>query len=139
MKHDYFKKLDIALRKKFGEPRKCCEEPTAALVRGILSQNTTDKNRDRAFIELRRKFAAWEETLAAEESQIAGAIRVAGMANQRAARIRELLQWLKDNNRGRIDARFLLKMSPSMALAQKPPQYFSYFTAICLFFRWTRI
>lgn len=54
------------LRRRFGpvdhgDP----EPPLDLLVRTILSQNTSDRNRDRAYDELRCRFPTWEDVLAA--------------------------------------------------------------------------
>ncbi len=114
----YFLRLNRALLSVFGVPERRCEDDiTGALVRGILSQNTNDKNRDRAFNSLREKFPSWELVAEADEQQIASAIRVAGMANQRAKRIKNLLSWLKEMSDGRIDAKFLLDMPYESSLA----------------------
>ena len=118
MKHnsEYYNCLDEKLRRFFGAPKKYCECPTSALVRGVLSQNTTDRNRDKAFERLRNRFPDWHSVLDADDSEIVEAIRIAGMANQRAVRIKDLLRWLAKNNKGKIDARFILKFPPQEAM-----------------------
>ncbi len=113
---EYFEKLDAILRTKFGVPEIKCGDPTDALVRGILSQNTNDKNRDRAFLKLKNTFADWNAVLCAPDIEVADALRVSGMANQRTARIKILLQWLKSQNNGKIDAQFLLEMNHNRAM-----------------------
>ena len=112
----YFEKLDALLCAKFGVPEVKCGDPTDALVRGILSQNTNDRNRDRAFSKLKNTFDDWEAVLSAADENVIDAIRVSGMAAQRTARIKTLLQWLKSQNSGKIDAQFLLEMSPDRAM-----------------------
>ena len=57
----------------------------------ILSQNTNDQNRDRAWRSLRQKFPRWEGVLAAPRRELVAAIRVGGLAEQKAARIQALL------------------------------------------------
>jgi endonuclease III len=66
--------------------------PVDELVSTILSQNTNDINRDRAFESLRSRFSNWEEVRDAPEEQVTDAIRVAGLANQKAPRIQEALR-----------------------------------------------
>jgi len=61
------------------------------LVSTILSQNTTDVNRDRAFHTLRSRFPTWEEVMAAADDEIIDAVRVAGLANQKGPRIKAVL------------------------------------------------
>ena len=115
----FFKKLDSALRKRFGvPPEHHCDDPTGALVRGILSQNTNDRNRDRAFESLTKKFRNWNDVLHASDEEIAAAIRTAGMSGQRTERIKNLLQWLKQHSGEEIDAQFLLDMDYKRALEQ---------------------
>jgi endonuclease-3 len=61
------------------------------LVSTILSQNTNDINRDRAFEALRARFPTWEEVAAAEPEEVIDAVRVAGLANQKGPRIQQVL------------------------------------------------
>ncbi len=114
---DYFLRLDGALRGAFGTPvRRPCRDLVAALVRGILSQNTNDLNRDRAFERLRQRFPRWEDVLSASVDELADAIRPAGLSRQRAERIKGLLRWLGERTGGRISADFLLACEHEKAL-----------------------
>lgn len=76
------------------------------LIATILSQNTTDSNSGAAFDELRRCFRNWEAVRRAPLERIADAIRVAGLANQKAPRIKAVLQRLRDE-RGELSLEFL--------------------------------
>lgn len=76
------------------------------LVGTILSQNTTDSNSGAAFEELKRGFRDWDEVRRASVEKIAETIRVAGLANQKAPRIKEVLQRLHDE-RGEFSLEFL--------------------------------
>jgi len=67
------------------------------LIRTILSQNTNDRNRDRAYNALRARFASWQSLAQAEVSQIASAIREGGLAQQKAKRIKEIIEWVRLN------------------------------------------
>jgi len=79
------------------------------LVSTILSQNTNDVNRDRAFDTLRAKFPTWEKVRDARTNQVIEAIRVAGLANQKGPRIQEVLKAITEE-RGNLDLSFLKKM-----------------------------
>ncbi|GAB4434557.1 MAG: endonuclease III [Anaerolineales bacterium] len=76
------------------------------LVSTILSQNTNDVNRDRAFDSLREKFSTWEEVRDADESEVIEAVRVAGLANQKGPRIQQVLREIT-HERGSLDLDFL--------------------------------
>jgi endonuclease III len=69
-------------------------EPIAELVRTVLSQHTSDGNRDRAFASLRERFATWEEVRDAPVSAVEEAIRPGGLAKQKAPRIQAILERL---------------------------------------------
>jgi endonuclease-3 len=62
------------------------------LVSTILSQNTNDLNRDRAYTALRVRFPTWESVRDAETQEVIGAIRPAGLANQKGPRIQNILR-----------------------------------------------
>ena len=76
------------------------EEPLAVLIRTVLSQNTNDRNRDRAYEALRRRFPRWEAMAEADTDQIVAAIRVGGLAQQKAATIKAILQWVRNQGWG---------------------------------------
>jgi len=76
------------------------------LVSTILSQNTTDVNRDRAFHTLRSRFPTWEEVMAAADDEIIDAVRVAGLANQKGPRIKAVLNQIHAEI-GSLDLSFL--------------------------------
>ncbi len=95
------------LENTFGEPqlpRK--SDPLTMLVKIVLSQATSDVNSHRTFRILRERFKNWEEVFAADQNQIAGAIRLGGLANQKAKVIKDLLTQIKAEN-GRISLKFL--------------------------------
>lgn len=79
------------------------------LVSTILSQNTNDVNRDRAFNELRSRFPTWEEVEAAPEEEIIDAVRVAGLANQKGPRIKAVLNQIHAEV-GSLDLSFLSEL-----------------------------
>lgn len=83
--------------------------PVDELVSTILSQNTNDLNRDRAYQALRRRFSTWEEVRDAETQQVIDTIRPAGLANQKAPRIQAVLQDITEQ-RGSLDLDFLREL-----------------------------
>jgi len=76
------------------------------LVSTILSQNTNDTNRDRAFEALRVKFPAWEAVRDAPADAVIEAIRPAGLANQKGPRLQQVLRAITAE-RGALDLEFL--------------------------------
>jgi endonuclease-3 len=76
------------------------------LVSTILSQNTNDGNRDRAFEALRAKFPSWEAVRDAPPKDVVEAIRPAGLANQKGPRIQAVLRAITAE-RGALDLEFL--------------------------------
>jgi endonuclease-3 len=83
--------------------------PVDELVSTILSQNTNDVNRDRAFEALRAKFSAWEQVRDADEYAVIDTIRVSGLANQKGPRIQQVLREITAE-RGSLDLSFLADM-----------------------------
>jgi len=65
--------------------------PLDGLVATLLSQNTNDRNSEKAFFEMKRRFPSWEKVVEAEGSSLVDAIRIAGLAPTKASRIKEIL------------------------------------------------
>ena len=84
------------------------------LVSTILSQNTNDVNRDRAFDNLRKIFPTWEAMRDAPEAEVVEAVRIAGLANQKGPRIQKVLRQITEE-RGEITLEFLRDMEKSEA------------------------
>jgi endonuclease-3 len=85
------------------------------LVAVILSQATSDANSDRTYDALKKRFPTWDAVLRARESTLADTIRLGGLANQKAAVIRELLREIKERH-GTLDLSFLRDMSDETAV-----------------------
>jgi endonuclease-3 len=62
------------------------------LISTILSQATSDRNRDRAFKSLRERFPTWREVALAQPGQVVAAIHCGGLAPTKAPRIQEVLR-----------------------------------------------
>ena len=102
--------IDRLLKERFGNKvLKPHREPIGELIRTILSQNTTDTNRDRAYERLRKKFPVWGDILKARTDSIKTAIKPGGLSGVKAPRIKIILQQLSNGN-GTIDLSFLEKM-----------------------------
>jgi endonuclease-3 len=77
-------------------------DPLAQLVRTILSQNTTDRNSERAFANFAERFSdengRWDWTAAAgmDPNPLEEVIRVAGLAGQKAQWIQAALEWARN-------------------------------------------
>jgi endonuclease-3 len=84
------------------------------LVSTILSQNTNDVNRDVAFDALRAAFPNWEAVRDAAVEEVIEAIRPAGLANQKGARIKAVLQAITEE-RGELSIDFLSEFSQQEA------------------------
>jgi len=71
-------------------------EPLGSLVMTILSQHTSDRNSERAYDSLRRRFPDWDAVRTAPVGEIADAIRPGGLADAKAPRIRSVLEQIRE-------------------------------------------
>ena len=76
-------------------------DPLDVLIGTILSQNTSDANSGRAFASLKASFDSWEAVASAPAEHIAQAIKSGGLSQIKAARIKQVLGQIK-NEQGRI-------------------------------------
>jgi endonuclease III len=90
--------------------------PLDELVSTILSQNTNDRNRDQAYVALRKRFPTWEGVREAPEGEVVEAIRPAGLGNQKGPRIQAVLREIT-RQRGRLDLDFLRDLPDEEARA----------------------
>lgn len=90
------------------------KDPLSELVCTILSQHTSDTNRDRAFDSMKRRFPTWEEVRDAPTTGLADAIRSGGLADMKAPRIQALLGRISDE-RGELNLDFLHDVPPEEA------------------------
>ena len=95
------------LQKAYGRrPWKCWGKGVDVLVGTILSQNTSNKNSDAGYRQLRRRFKSWSQVADAPVAEVERHIRVSGLSNQKAPRIQAILRQIK-SDRGRMDLQFL--------------------------------
>ena len=93
------KKVNALLIKKFGIPkRNGLPNPLDLLIATILSQNTNDNNSYKAFQNLKSRYKSWGELLDEKRSVIKSRIRVAGLAEQKSAAIKNLITELHKKN-----------------------------------------
>ncbi len=111
------RKIYQILEATYGTPK--WREPLSAvdeLVATILSQNTNDANRDRAYNNLRTKFPTWESVRDAPVDDVIESVRIAGLANQKGPRIQSVLKQLSAE-RGNLSLDFLRDMEKDEALS----------------------
>jgi endonuclease-3 len=85
-------------------------EPVEELVLTVLSQNTSDVNRDRAFGALRERFPTWESLAQARVDDVADAIRPGGLAQTKAPRILAILREIRERD-GSLDLGWMREAS----------------------------
>lgn len=101
--------INERLRDMYG-PKKCKQhDPLDTLMVTILSQNTNDANRDRAFQALRRRFSSWEAVRDAPSNEVIEAIQIAGLANQKGPRMQKALSTIAERA-GSLTLDFLKEM-----------------------------
>jgi endonuclease-3 len=99
--------VSAALTENYGYPTwRQHLQPVDELVDCILSQSTTDANRDRAHALLRARFPTWEAVRDAPVAEVVEAIKPAGLGNQKGPRIQNMLRHITAE-RGSITIDFL--------------------------------
>lgn len=89
-------------------------KPMDELILTVLSQNTNDRNRNKAYAALRGKYPEWKGVAGARVDGIARAIKVGGLAQQKARRIKDILNWAI-NEKKDLELSYLKKLSPVQA------------------------
>jgi endonuclease III len=75
-------------------------DPVSELVTTLLSHSTTDANQVLAFTRLRERFPTWDQVRRAPVEEVEEAVRVAGLATQKAPRIQAVLEIIAGDPRG---------------------------------------
>ena len=102
-----YQPVAVILRELYGLPNWSRSLPAIdELVDCILSQSTTDTNRDRAFEALRLRYPDWEAVMNAPTIEVIETIRPAGLANQKGPRIQNVLRRIHAEH-GAMDIEFL--------------------------------
>ena len=84
------------------------------LVCTILSQNTNDINRDKAFQALKAQYSDWQSVLQAEPAELQRVIAIAGLANQKGPAIQNALRTIFEE-RGEFDLDWLVEKTSEEA------------------------
>ncbi len=85
------------LRRAYGPPpRPRRLPPLDELILTVLSQHTSDTNRDRAYADLRARFPTWDDVADAPLPAVARAIHRGGLGPTKSVRLREILRVLRD-------------------------------------------
>ncbi len=114
---DTIRAVDEALAAHYGDRRwPGRSDPLGGLIATILSQSTTGRNSRAAYTSLTEQFASWEQVADSPVRDIAAAIYEGGLANQKAERIKTILQRIR-SERGVLSLDFLEEMSPEEAAA----------------------
>ena len=100
IKKQEMEKIHSKLIERYGQP----EEPkqltgTEYLVETILSQNTNDINRDKAFNNLQNKYNTWEEVENAPKEELTDTVRVAGLGPTKSKRIQKALKTIRETEK----------------------------------------
>ena len=84
-----------ALQSLYGVPQwRKHTPPMDELVSCILSQNTSDTNRDRGFDALKARYPDWQAVVDAPKEELIDTICMAGLANTKGPRIQQVLQMI---------------------------------------------
>jgi endonuclease III len=86
-------------------------DPLEELILTVLSQNTSDVNRDRAYAAMRTRFPTWEALAEADPSDLAAAIRPGGLANTKAPRLLAILGEIREREGGELDLSWMRRAS----------------------------
>jgi endonuclease III len=78
-------------------------DPIEELILTVLSQNTSDVNRDRAFAAMRTSYPTWELLAQASPSDLAAVIKPGGLSNIKAPRILAILREIRARQDGSLD------------------------------------
>ena len=98
----------------YGVPQAGYVDPVDLLVQTMLSQNTTDTNSFRAFRNLKTAYPQYEPLLDASAEDISRLIKVGGLADMKAERIKEAILKIK-SDAGAIDLGFLADLDAAEA------------------------
>jgi endonuclease-3 len=90
------RRIIAALQTAYGRPvLASVKDPLSELIFTILSQHTSDTNRDRAWDSLWRRLPSWEAIATAPRRRLEEAIRVGGLAPTKSRVIQEVLAQVK--------------------------------------------
>lgn len=107
------RQINRKLKNYYGEPEPPQDQSGIDyLVETILSQNTNDINRDKAFKNLKEKYGDWKEVENVDREELIDTIRIAGLGPTKAERIQEALRIVREDQEG-YDLEFIGDMNVS--------------------------
>lgn len=98
-----FKEILDRLMKEFPHVKPVYQDPLEVLIKTILSQNTSDANRDRAYSRLRERFPNLLDIADSDPETIRELIRPAGMENIRARRLIDVVRIIREKYDGDLN------------------------------------
>lgn len=111
-------KVAARLEERYGKLEwKIHGNPLEILIKTVLSQNTNDNNRDRAYRSLKEAFPTYAAIVDAGVSEVAEAIKVGGLHHQKARRIKQTLEEIRAE-RGAFDLSYLTQMGTGDGLKE---------------------
>jgi endonuclease-3 len=108
--------LNRRLERSYGPAERQRLDPLDELMLTILSQNTSDTNRDRAYEALRARFPDWDAVRTSPRSAVEDVIRPAGLWKQKARVLQETLDALYAE-RGGLDLSHLEELPDEAVIA----------------------
>lgn len=116
-RRQHYQKISALLSQHYGYPEwRQHLAPVDELVSTILSQATSDTNRDKGFYALKERYPDWEAVMQAPVDEIEATIRSAGLSKQKAPRIQAALRYIYEKT-GKISLDFLADMEVAEAKA----------------------
>lgn len=96
------------LEKQFGVPKHKRTDPLDELILTILSQNTNDRNRDRAYAAMREAFPTWPDVMNAPRAKLEKVLKPGGLAKTKSRRIQNILREIA--KRGSLNLNYLRRL-----------------------------
>jgi len=100
--------VDRLLEKEYGVPKHRRIDPLDELILTILSQNTNDRNRDRAYTAMRQAFPTWEAVMNAPRARLEKVLKPGGLAKTKSGRIQKILRSIAQ--RGSLNLNYLRRL-----------------------------
>jgi len=102
--------VDRLLEKQYGtrKRRRKRVDPLDELIRTILSQNTNDRNRDRAYAAMREVYPTWDDVMNAPRARLEKVLKPGGLAKTKSARIQRILRSIAKS--GKLNLNYLRRL-----------------------------
>ena len=111
------REIYTGLLDRYGEPEQPSEmSGTSYLVETILSQNTNDINRDKAFKKLKERYKDWQEVENTDYKELVDTIRVAGLGPTKAERIQEALKIIRESEEASDSEEYSIEFLTDMSV-----------------------